>query len=561
MINLGAPTKWKPSLIIAVSIWFAAQLAYISIAAFMAFQQKSDMFSAKADEIVTCLERRIAQNFAFVKTFETFSTLSGAESVKVFGSLVQHTMEGYPRIRLVNLYEQTHDDNPAAATLTASFPPNKDDAAIRAVMPNILKQPHNTIRGFADSNFPGQYFTTAHTKNGYLHYVIVMLVDVEEMIKPFLSNASPKIEWVIGGLPTMAQNDQPESILGRFLTLEKTIVTGTGTLSPQDFTWFPEGTVFRINETLKLDDLFNLLNLIVYCCLSTAAITAAYHALHQRQISQRSQRSEEEALGRAARLEKENRLEHASRVNAVGELAAGIIHELAQPLTALLSQSQASLKVLEQDQPPTEFLQRAMTANVRDANRAGRILGKIRDYIVQTGAAPETTDLNSAILDIVEILNVELKRQSVSLTLRLANPSPTANINKTELEQVVHNLVRNAMEALGTSEQMDKRITIETRVDLNGSIIRVSDNGSGLSGETLSQLFQPFFTTKSSGMGLGLSLSQRIIQRSNGVLTASSNNGAVFTIKLPNTSTGLATEENLSQDPSLRLNLRPLKVA
>ncbi|MBN9135408.1 MAG: GHKL domain-containing protein, partial [Phyllobacterium sp.] len=141
--------------------------------------------------------------------------------------------------------------------------------------------------------------------------------------------------------------------------------------------------------------------------------------------------------------------------------------------------------------------------------------------------------LNSAILEIVEILNLEIKQRNVSLVLCLAEPSPVANINRVELEQVVHNLVRNSIEALGTSEQPQKRITIHTVADHTVNIIQVSDNGPGLSPDTLAQLFQPFFTTKSSGMGLGLSLSQRIVQRVGGLLTASNKDGAVFTITLP----------------------------
>ncbi|WP_204283064.1 hypothetical protein, partial [Klebsiella pneumoniae] len=112
-----------------------------------------------------------------------------------------------------------------------------------------------------------------------------------------------------------------------------------------------------------------------------------------------------------------------------------------------------------------------MDANVRDARRAGRILGKIRDYIANTAAAPEITTLNSAILEIVEILNLEIKQRNVSLVLCLAEPSPVANINRVELEQVVHNLVRNSIEALGTSEQPQKRITIHTVADHTVNII------------------------------------------------------------------------------------------
>lgn len=130
---------------------------------------------------------------------------------------------------------------------------------------------------------------------------------------------------------------------------------------------------------------------------------------------------------------------------------------------------------------------------------------------------------------------LDIERHGVSLARHLAEPSPVANINKTELEQVIYNLLRNALDALHLSEQMNKRITIETRAEPNESVIRASDNGPGLGDDTLSQLFQRFFTTKSGGMGLGLSLCQRIMLRASGVLTAANNDGAAFTIKLPRT--------------------------
>lgn len=524
----------KPPLILAVSIWLLALLIYASASAIVIFQDKSDAFSAKADEMATCLDRRIAQNFAFVRSFEVFATLSGKEATDIFGALVRHTMEQNPRIRQVNLYQHGHDDNPLSATLVANYPPGENDEAVRSIVSDVVKQPLDTIRGFADPRFPGRFFTAVHSERNNFHYTIVMLVDVKEMLGPLLSEASTKIEWLIGGVPAIPSGPRPSG-LSRLLTLEKTIIAGPNTLAPQDFTWFPDGTAFRISETISLAALFDALDFLVYCGLSTIAVVAGYSALHQRQLSKRLQQSEEEALGRAARLEKENRLEHAARVNAVGELAAGIIHELAQPLTSLLSQSQASLIMLEQKETQIDLVQRAMVANIRDAKRASRILGKIRDYIVQTTIVPEMTNLNIAIQDILEILSLDIERHGVSLALRLAEPSPVANINKTELEQVIHNLLRNALDALNPSEQMNKRITIETRVEPNESIIRVSDNGPGLSDDTLSQLFQPFFTTKSDGMGLGLSLCQRIIQRASGVLAAANNEGAAFTIKLPRT--------------------------
>ncbi|MFT7754924.1 UNVERIFIED_CONTAM: hypothetical protein ODX46_02055, partial [Salmonella enterica subsp. enterica serovar Enteritidis] len=94
-------------------------LIYASASAIVIFQDKSDAFSAKADEMATCLDRRIAQNFAFVRSFEVFATLSGKEATDIFGASVRHTMEQNPRIRQVNLYRHGHDDNPLSATLVA----------------------------------------------------------------------------------------------------------------------------------------------------------------------------------------------------------------------------------------------------------------------------------------------------------------------------------------------------------------------------------------------------------------------------------------------------------
>lgn len=532
----------KPSLVFAVSIWCIALLVYVCISAVMIFRDKSDMFAAKANEIATSLDRRIAQNFAFVKSLEVFSSISGGESMKVFGSLVQHIMDACPRIHLVHLYELPKGDRLSHATLVASFPSTTDMPAIPAVLPAVINQPRGLIRGFADPRFPGRYFTTVHVENDIAHYAIVMLLDVEQMIKPLLPSGSPEVEWIIGGVPAILLNDEQDSFFSPWLRLERTIVSSLHKTASEDLTNFPEGTVFRISETVDPSQLFDLPGLLAYCSLSAAAVAAAHYTLHQRRLSQRSRQSEEEALGRAARLEKENRLEHAARVNAIGELAAGIIHELAQPLTSLLSQSQASLKVLGENEPRTGLLKQAMDANVRDAKRAGRILGKIRDYIVNTAATPEITTLNSAILEIVDILNLEIKQRNVSLVLCLAEPSPVANINRVELEQVIHNLVRNSIEALSTLEQPQKRITIQTIADHSVNMIQVSDNGPGLSQDTLAQLFQPFFTTKNSGMGLGLSLSQRIVQRVGGLLTASNRDGAVFTITLPKVETLPAAE-------------------
>ncbi|MDA4635690.1 hypothetical protein NZA98_32170, partial [Escherichia coli] len=160
----------------------------------------------------TCLDRRIAQNFAFVRSFEVFATLSGKEATDIFGASVRHTMEQNPRIRQVNLYRHGHDDNPLSATLVANYPPGENDEAVRSIVSDVVKQPLDTIRGFADPRFPGRFFTAVHSERNNFHYTIVMLVDVNEMLGPLLSEASTKIEWLIGGVPAISSGQRPSGL-------------------------------------------------------------------------------------------------------------------------------------------------------------------------------------------------------------------------------------------------------------------------------------------------------------------------------------------------------------
>lgn len=236
----------------------------------------------------------------------------------------------------------------------------------------------------------------------------------------------------------------------------------------------------------------------------------------------------EEAL-RAAMLEQEARLAHAGRVNALGEMASGIAHELAQPVAALLSQSQAARRALTLDR--SDLIEQALDANVAQAKRAGDILARMRAYIAGGAAQLESIDLRAAVTDALRLIEPDLTRRGVTLETRFAPRSCRARIDVVSFQQVIHNLLLNAADAL--AGRVDLRITINVGQRDGQAVVTIADNGPGIAPEALPRLFEPFYTTKPDGMGLGLPLCARLMEKMDGQIEAGNDSGAVFTLRLP----------------------------
>jgi len=249
----------------------------------------------------------------------------------------------------------------------------------------------------------------------------------------------------------------------------------------------------------------------------------------------RERRSAREARERASFHEHQARLAHAMRVNTVGEMASGIAHELTQPLTAILSRSQAGLRVARSSSPDWGEIIGVLDANVRLAKRAGDILARLRAYVSNSGPAPEPTSLNRLINNVAELMQGDLERRGIALELDLDPGDPVCVVDRVSVEQVVHNLVRNAADAIESLPQERRAVTVTTIVGGDGATIVVRDQGPGIPAVDLPRLFEPFFTTKPDGMGLGLPLCERIVEAFGGRITAAnaSEGGAVFTIRLP----------------------------
>lgn len=241
-----------------------------------------------------------------------------------------------------------------------------------------------------------------------------------------------------------------------------------------------------------------------------------------------------EAPGILARSENELLLQHLSRLNTVSELATGIAHEINQPLAAIMSFTQASLRLLAEDKPDIERASEALAEAVSQTRRAAGILERLRAFVGRRGLQFEPVAINQVVVNALTLLSSKISSGSVRVSLS-TEPSLPVSADALQLEQVMVNLVQNAVEAMQALPEECRLLQVSTQMLGDRVHVHVTDSGPGLPPALQEQLFTRFFTTKADGMGLGLSISQTILEAAGGDLDASTTaaGGACFHFSLP----------------------------
>lgn len=236
------------------------------------------------------------------------------------------------------------------------------------------------------------------------------------------------------------------------------------------------------------------------------------------------------------RVEELLRLGQVSRLNAMGELAAGMAHELNQPLTALLANTQAARRLLADDPPELETARTAMEQAVQQARRASDVVNRLRRAVERPDlVAPQVQlSLDDAARNALYLMEPETRRAQVQTSLICAEPVQVLG-DPVALEQIIHNLLSNAVQALERGPTPGRRLSVTVHADANRASLAVQDNGPGIAPDVLAHVFEPFFSTRDGGMGLGLSLCETLAQGMGGQLQAADAKpqGAVFTLTLP----------------------------
>jgi C4-dicarboxylate-specific signal transduction histidine kinase len=228
-------------------------------------------------------------------------------------------------------------------------------------------------------------------------------------------------------------------------------------------------------------------------------------------------------------------LAHANRVATMGQLSASIAHEVNQPITAAVTYALAARRFLSAESPNFHEVDDALSLIVKEGNRAGDVVGRIRALIKKAPARKDAVAINDAILEVIALTRGEAAHNGVSVRTQLAEGLPRVQGDRVQLQQVLLNLIINAIEAMRDIGEEERELLISTSSEPDGVSVEVRDSGPGLAPEILERVFEAFYTTKPGGLGMGLSICRSIIEAHNGQLWAGANQprGASFQIALP----------------------------
>ncbi len=230
------------------------------------------------------------------------------------------------------------------------------------------------------------------------------------------------------------------------------------------------------------------------------------------------------------------RLSQFGRLSTLGEMAAGLAHELNQPLTAIATYTQACQRLIESGQSDDDEILATLKKCDSQAQRAGDVIRRLRHFVQKRELGRQEVSCDELIRDLAALAEVDARTNGIPLTIDVAAGLPKIMVDAVQIQQVVLNLIRNGIDAMLNMDQNDEGISVlVTKFENDHIKIAVTDHGSGISKEAEKKIFQPFFTTKSSGLGLGLAICESIIASHGGVLSFRKNpsGGTTFHFTLP----------------------------
>jgi two-component system sensor kinase FixL len=243
-------------------------------------------------------------------------------------------------------------------------------------------------------------------------------------------------------------------------------------------------------------------------------------------------------------------LAHVTRLSTMGELATSLAHELNQPLTAILSNAQAALRFLSAKPTDVEEVREILQDIVQDNNRAGEVIGRVRALIKKEEPQFAPVKIASVIGDVVQLVHSDGILRNIRAELECQDGLPIVRGDRVQLQQVVLNLILNAFDALKDAPATERNVAVGVKTTAGGRVeVSVRDHGTGLTSDNLTKIFDPFYTTKRDGLGMGLAISRSIIEAHGGRLWAENNadRGATFYFTIPviTSEESLATTVNL----------------
>lgn len=461
------------------------------------------------------ISQRAEQHDAHLTSLAAVLASSTAESA-TFRAVIEAMQRFYPRIAAVELIGSDGASDKVDALAAASLR-DFDPAALGARIRDLAPGQASTLPSRAGTPFYA--LVKRVPDNGSVPRALVLVIDATRLVEPeggLPDEAGLALRDASGTVLVAQGKERPQGWAMPELSFERALGSRSQPL------------VLTLSRRPAFSEILPPALLVGWPLASGLAVLLLLTVLRERRASQKARE--------AMRLHQQDaRLAHAMRVNTVGEMASGIAHEITQPLTAILSQSQAGLRLARSGAASPEELTGVLEANVRHARRAGEILERLRAYVTRREPQPQPNDLNRIVSNVVALTQRDLQERGIGLRLELSPVPVQALVDRVAVEQVVHNLVRNAAEAIESGVDGRREITLATGATGGEVEIAVSDTGPGIAEADMARLFEPFFTTKSGGMGLGLPLCERLVESAGGRIAAQSEagQGATFTVRFP----------------------------
>ena len=257
-------------------------------------------------------------------------------------------------------------------------------------------------------------------------------------------------------------------------------------------------------------------------------------------------------LSEAALANARSELANVSRITSLGVLTAAIAHEVNQPLSGIVTNASTCLRMLSADPPNIAGALETVRRTIRDGNRASDVITRLRTLYSKKELSPEWMDLNEAAREVTALSLSELQRSGVLLRYQLADELPPLVADRIQLQQVILNLLRNAVDAMSTIDDRPRELLIRTDRDVENQVqLSVKDTGAGLTPQAAEKIFEAFYTTKTDGMGIGLFISRSIIEAHQGRLWATPNDGpgSTFSFVIPCVPEGFADAGTAASQP------------